>query len=344
MDNTYKKLNDQNKKILNDYEKHRLKVKDHKPQTVKIQIQQLSQYLSHLNNKDPKDVTREEILKFLNKYKHSTQVILLIILKPFYRWYLGIKNGNSLPDYITEIERKPEKINETEYRERVITEEEFDKLIEVANGAMYRAIIDTFYHFGVRVSELLSMNTTDVKYDGEITTIVVRDSKSIPRDVDFRGRPEHLMKWFETLQQHKGEKDKPLWTAKNNTTRLTRQVVWHNIKRCAKGAGINRTITDHDFRHTSVTNDRKNGVPTTHIETKHGYRHGTPMMGRYDHNKSKDYQDWLREKKEETDVTYDTLKKQKERLEQKHEKDINDLKDQIEILMGHYKELTGEQS
>lgn len=332
MENTYEKLNDQNKKLLDDYEKHRLKVLDHNPSTVETQKLQLSKYLYYLNGKNPKQIAQEELINFLDQYKPSTQANLITVLKPFYRWMFNVEETHELPDFIRKLKRNT-KINGIEYRERVITEEEYQRMLDCANGAMYRAILETLYLFGVRVSELLSMTPVDVKYDGELTTITIRDSKTIPRDVDHKGRAEQLMKYVESHQLYKGQKDKPLWVGYKGKI-LTRMTVLNNIHLCAKKAGIDRRVTNHDFRHTSITRDKDKGIPITHIETKHGLRHGSPMMGRYDHNKSQDYKNYLRERKEETEVTYETLKKQKERLEQKHEKEIKELKDSFENL--HY--------
>ncbi|MCJ7570587.1 MAG: tyrosine-type recombinase/integrase, partial [Candidatus Thermoplasmatota archaeon] len=316
---------------------------DQNPETVATQKMQLSKFLYYLKGKDPKKLTTEDLTNFLEGYKHGTQVNLIIILKPFYRWLFNVEENSDLPDFIKKLKRKNTKINETEYRERVVTAEEFDKMIECAPGPIYRAIIDTLYHFGVRISELLSMESQDVKYDGEITTITVRDSKSIPRDVDYKGRCEHLLKWAETLQPNKNQKGKPMWTGKIKD-QLRRQTVWCNIVATAKKAGITRQITNHDFRHTSVTNDRNNGIPLTHIETKHGYAHRTPMMGRYDHNKTADYKAWLKQKKGETEVTYETLKKQKEQLQHQKDIEIETIKKQMEDDKLYYENEIGKLS
>ena len=73
-------------------------------------------------------------------------------------------------------------------------------------------------------------------------------------------------------------------------------------------------------------------MPTTFVELKHGLKHGTPMIGRYDHNKTRDFEDWLKNKEEDVEPTYELLKEQKETLERKHEQEIDTLKKQLKEI------------
>ena len=136
------------------------------------------------------------------------------------------------------------------------------------------------------------------------------------------------MQYAESYQPYRGQKGKPFWVSIRGN-RMDRRVVLGMIKRFALRAGIERNITNHDFRHTAITNDRSSGVPITHIETKFGLVHGSLMMTRYDHNKSKDYEDWLNKKREETEPTYDTLKKQHNIVTDRQQKEIADLKNDL---------------
>jgi hypothetical protein len=63
----------------------------------------------------------------------------------------------------------------------------------------------------------------------------------------------------------------------------------------------------------------------------------------YDLNGQEELEQLVFKEVTEQPQTYDIIKQQKERMEQKYEKQIKDLQNQVEILMGHYRELTGEQ-
>ena len=135
------------------------------------------------------------------------------------------------------------------------------------------------------------------------------------------------MTYFESYQPYRELSSKPLFVG-NQRTRFTIHGLEKLLNRLCKKAHL-KHITPHDFRHTSISRVRANGVPITHIETKHGLVHGSQVMGIYDHNKTKDYEDWLNKKREETEPTYDTLKKQHNIVTEKQQKEITDLQTEL---------------
>lgn len=176
--------------------------------------------------------------------------------------------------------------------------------------------------------------------DGEFTRITARKSKTKPRDVVYKGRLDHLMTYVESYQPYKGQKGKPLWVGRGGE-RFSKRGVLNMVERVSKYAGLERRVNNHDFRHSSITNDLKNGVPTTHVETKHGLVHGSLVIQRYDHNKTKQFEDWLKNNRgrQEAD-TYEALKIQKETIEKQHQKEIDNMKQQIEAMQQALKKIT----
>jgi site-specific recombinase XerD len=292
----------------------------------------LETFSKYLKNKKFKTATEKDIIDYLKNYSEKTRDDRIVKLKKFYRWLYDVEKGERLPDCVRRIKRSVGSpihyYKETEYRKRVILEEEFQRLIDNSKTIMQKAIIETLYHFGIRASELLSMNATGVEHKKGITKITVEDSKTETRDVIYLGKPEYLMKWFKEYQHFKGQPDKPLWTSfiKNKYNRYSYSALEKIILSISKKAGIKRKISPHDFRHTAITNARKNGEKDTHIQTNFGLSKTSVMMGVYDHNKTKDYEEELRKRINEIPTDENLLKKQKERLEQKHEKEIQKLK------------------
>lgn len=290
--------------------------------------------LSRTINKPFKDATEADINKYLKLYSKSTYNNRLAIIKPFYKWLFKLDKSDKLPDCIRNFNSIPTKQlkKEATYKERVITEEELAKLIDCGRNPRDRAIFETLYYTGIREGELLSMNTGDAKYDGEFTRVTVRESKTVVREVVHQGRLNELMTYVENYHKYRDIPNKPLWV-NDEGNRMGKDGVLYAVKRATKKAGINRKITVHDFRHTSISNDRSKGIPLTHIESKHGLVHGSNMMSVYDHNKTSDYENYLKSRmSKEEKPTYEALQKQKETLERKHEKDIADQKKQIEAL------------
>jgi len=329
-----------NKEIIKEYKNFRLFIENKGQKTVKSEMFILITLDKYVKNKSFKQLTESELVKYLNqkKYSRTTKDMRIIFIKKFYRWLYDIKEGESLPDCVrrikTSVKNTMQYYNDTLYRERIITEQEYQKLIDFSNKIMHKAMIETLYLFGCRASELLSINSNDVEYNGTVTKITIRDSKNMPRDAIYSGRAKYLLKWAETYQHFKGQKDKPLWTnyQKNKHNRYTINGLEKAIKVISKRAGIERRITPHDFRHTAVSNSRKKGIPMTHIETNFGYNHGSRMMQVYDHNKIKDFEEYLKQRAEETKPTYELLEKQKKTIEEKHEKEINSIKEELNDL------------
>jgi integrase len=320
-------MNKLNEKTIEKFKDFRLNIENCKNSTLTPEIFTLSALAKKLGNKTFKNATEQEIIDSLKEYKDTTRNNRIIVLKKFYRWLNNLEKGEKLPNCVRRIKRSSksalDKYKDMNYRERIVTETEYNTLIDNSNKIMHKAVIETLYLFGCRASELISMNSNDVTYDGKVTKINIRLSKEIPRPSVYQGRAEHLLKWAETYQPFKGQKNKPLWTI--GKTRYTRISLEKAITSISKRAGL-RHITPHDFRHTAVTRERAKGTPTAHIETNFGYRHGSPMMGVYDHNETKDYETYLEQKNKETPATYELLKKQKETIEQKHKKEIDNLK------------------
>ena len=280
-------------------------------------------------NKPFKKATEEDLREYFKGYKESSRDSRINHLKIFYRWLFNLEKGDRLPDCIRNIRPTPYRIKrgrgDIELREHRITPNEYQRIIDCANTQMHKALLETLYHYGPRISELLSMNANDACYDGTITKVTFRESKTQARDAVYNGRLNYLMTWVESYQPFKGMKDKPLWVDHRTNNRYAKRSALGVLHRICQRAGISRKKL-HDFRHSSISNDRDAGIPITHIETNHGLTHGSLMMKIYDHNKTSDYEEYLKKKNNETPATYEALRKQKQTLEEKHEKEIVNLK------------------
>jgi len=315
-----------NETIIRDYEKHKSKVAPVKESTVNLLINRI-RMLDKFLGKSYYEATQNDIADFLEHYKDTTRNNTIKILKAFYRWLYDLEKGDRLPDCIRRFTSKEIKQDDIQYRERVVSLDEYQRLLDHASKPMHKAILETMWIFGVRVSELLSLNSDDVIYEGGLTEITIRKSKTEPRSIPYTGRAKNLMTYVESYQLFKGQKNMPLFVGRDKT-RYKIHSMEKLLERLTIKAGI-RHITTHDFRHTSITRDLGNGVPITHVETKHGLAKGSSVFRIYDHNKIKDYKEWLNQRKKETPPTYKTLEKENESLIKKQEKEIDRLKQEL---------------
>ncbi|MCJ7570404.1 MAG: tyrosine-type recombinase/integrase [Candidatus Thermoplasmatota archaeon] len=332
-----------NEQIIKQYLKYLLEVKKVRNKTIELEKWILKSFNEHIKDKNFEKVIEQEILDYLKTYSISAYDDRLRKLKKFYNWLFKLPKSQ-YPECISRIQpnyKNPIQMyrQSPRYRERVVSEEEYQRMLDCTYKVMHKAMLETLYLFGCRASELLSMNSNSVVYDGEFTKVFFPQSKGQPRDNSYYGRAEHLLKWVESYQPFKNESNKPLWITSTYTDKKTKKV-YHNTRTTINGleksfrviskrAGL-RNITPHDFRHTRITNERKNGTPNTHIENQLGLSHNSAMMEVYDHNKTKGYEEYLKQKRKETPATHELLMKQKEILELKHEKEINELNNKFE--------------
>ena len=79
----------------------------------------------------------------------------------------------------------------------------------------------------------------------------------------------------------------------------------------SKNAGITRNIHPYMLRHTCITRDSAEGMLRTHMESKHGWVKGTPMLKTYDHNGTEDLKKYLLQTLKPTEQkTRSTLQKE----------------------------------
>lgn len=293
-------------------------------------IKMYKSYLEIFNKevkKNFKEVKEKDVFKFLSRYSTAkARNGRSVVLKQFYRFIFKLDKDDKLPECVRRVEYSIDKNDHVKYRERVITRQEYNKMILCCKNPMQKAMLETMYNFGVRKSEMLSMKLKDVKFNGENTKITVRESKTQTRDVICEGRSKYLLEWVETLFPFMDEKEHYIfYSSVENDKPYTKENINCIVEMVRKNAGIKRRITPHDFRHTSITNARRKGVPEAFIETNHGLEHGSKQIKTYDHNKLRDYEEWLKKRAEEIKPTY-------EELENKYKKEINKLEKMIMSL------------
>lgn len=279
-------------------------------------------------NKPFTEVKRKDVINHLSQYSTVTIQNKKSLITDFYKYILDLDEDERLPDFLRKIPNPKRKHDDIKYRERYITEDVYNRLLEYCPTPKHKAIIETLYNFGLRKSELTSINYNGVSYDGEVTKVTVRESKTSTRDVIIPGRSKHLLNWVESFYPDKDKPSQPLFFSNksNREKRYSHSALNRFLMRLCAKADIKRKITPHDFRHTYITNQCKNGIPETHIKTNTGLTKNSKMLSVYDHNKLKDFEEYLKKINVESEPTYDLLEKQKETLEEKHQKEIDELK------------------
>ena len=191
-------------------------------------------------------------------------------VRSFYRFLLLEKEIEQDP---TELMASPQR---GLYLPTVLTLEEIDRIeaavdMEHDEGMRDRAIIETLYSCGLRVSELCGLRFSDLFLeDGYIH---VRGKGQKDRLVPIaQTTVEVLRQWFAQRQKFKvlpAEADYVFVTARGR--HMSRITVFHNIKRYAEIAGIQKDISPHTFRHSFATHLVERGANLRGVQAMLGH-------------------------------------------------------------------------
>ena len=146
-----------------------------------------------------------------------------------------------------------------------LTEEQVEKLLQApdtntALGLRDRAMLETLYATGLRVSELVGLNMQQANLQSGVVRVVGKGDKE--RLVPLG---EEAIEW---LQRYLVEARRGLLHGHSSnalfpTARgaaMTRQAFWHNLKRYTRIAGIETHLSPHTLRHAFATHLLNHGA------------------------------------------------------------------------------------
>lgn len=158
----------------------------------------------------------------------------------------------------------------------VLTVEEIDKIIssvdmEKREGQRNRAILETLYSCGLRVSELCNLKISDLYFEEGFIKVEGKGSKQ--RLVPISPRAIKEIKYWLIDRNHgkikKGFEDYVFLARWGNS--ISRIMVFHLIKELAATAGITKNISPHTFRHSFATHLLEGGANLRAIQCMLGH-------------------------------------------------------------------------
>lgn len=155
--------------------------------------------------------------------------------------------------------------------------EEIDNLIQAIDlssneGERNRAILETLYSCGLRVSELVTLKISDLYFDEGIIKITGKGNKQ--RFVPIANLAQkYILIYKERIRAHqtikKGAEDTLFLNRRGG--QLTRAMIFTIIKRLAVEIGLKKTISPHTFRHSFATHLLENGADLRSIQLLLGH-------------------------------------------------------------------------
>lgn len=243
-------------------------------------IRDVNKFVEFLNiksiQKNPLQIQSEEIEAFI-RYIHElglgdrTQSRMLSGMRAFYKFLLV---ENLLDDDPTELFQGPKlkrKIPE------VLTVEEIDQLLAAIDlshpqGHRNKAMLETLYACGLRVSELINLKISNFFIEEEYIKVTGKGNKERIVPITPAAIVQNKI-YIQHYRSHtsiqSGEED--FLYLNRRGKHLSRVMVFTIIKNLVQLAGIDKTVSPHTFRHSFATHLVEGGADLRAVQDMLGH-------------------------------------------------------------------------
>ena len=234
----------------------------------------LETYLADLHVKAEhasNEILRDFIIEIASLGIHPrSQARVLSSIRSFYHFLIYKNKRDDDPTELLESPKTGLRLPE------VLSVKEIDRIIEAidlskAEGQRNKAIIETLYGSGLRVSELINLELSKVYFAEGYMLVEGKGSKQrlVPlspqsiRQIELWKVDRNLMK------VKKGSED--VLFLNRRGAKLTRAMIFTIVKELAAMAGIRKNVSPHTFRHSFATHLLENGANLRAIQQLLGH-------------------------------------------------------------------------
>ena len=241
------------------------------PNTVASYISDLTAFFSAVG-KDPKDVVPEDIISYFAEttaLSKRSQARVLSSLHSFYKWMIMEGEMTDNPSDAIEAPKLGK------YLPAVLSVEEVDRLIaavdlDSAFGKRDRAMLETLYGLGLRVSELVSLRISNIWTEQGFVSVIGKGDKQ--RLVPLGGMARDAIRDYLEVRGPAADRESSDILFLNRFGRaLTRVAVFKMIKAYAVKAGISKEISPHTLRHSFATHLIENDADLRAVQEMLGH-------------------------------------------------------------------------
>ena len=217
---------------------------------------------SHLVSVSTSDVQRYLANKFEQGYKSRSSARLLSTLRRFYVWLLRDKRINEDPTRLLEAPKAERPLPVSINEEQVIN---LLNAPDTGNDIGYRdrAMLELLYATGLRVSELVNLQVSQLSIEPGVIRIMGKGNKErlVPvGEVALDWLSAYMRHVRPSLLQNKSTATNAVFVTQRGKA-MTRQAFWYMIKRCAVRAGIDpEKLSPHTLRHAFATHLLNHGA------------------------------------------------------------------------------------
>jgi integrase/recombinase XerD len=263
--------------LIRAYENYLLKVKKASSNTVSSYMRDIRQFAQFLDDYGISDITVVEQLHIQRYMTHliedgrsgATQSRNVASLKNFFAYLVSAGFVDQSPVFDIQVEKREKKLPQ------ILTGREIELLLSQpacvdAKGYRDKAMLETMYATGVRVTELLSLDLDDVNLEqGVIKCSSDKKSRVIPLyPAALRSLAVYLREYRSALVTDPAER---ALFVNVGGFRMSRQGFWKILKHYQTTARIDKEITPHTLRHSFAVHLLENGADLGSLQELMGH-------------------------------------------------------------------------
>jgi len=224
---------------------------------------------------NPITISDETVQQFIYEISKAvnprSQARIISGLRSFFGYLIFEDYRTTNPMELIEIPRVGRKLPDT------LSTDEIDSLINAVDlsskeGERNRAILETLYGCGLRVSELITLKISDLFFDEGFVKVSGKGDKQ--RFVPIGNLTQKYIEIYKnTMRVHlsiqKGHEDTLFLNRRGK--QLTRAMIFTIIKDLAVKVNLQKTISPHTFRHSFATHLLENGADLRSIQLMLGH-------------------------------------------------------------------------
>lgn len=241
-----------------------------------LDLKRYIQFLQQQEIRSAEKVERTHIISFLTLLRDLGLTARSIsrnfsAVKAFHRFLISEEFLRMDPTENVEAPKRSRKLPD------VLNPNEIELILEQPNvhhvlGLRDKAILETLYATGIRVSELIGLKQTNILFDQRITRVFGKGSKE--RVVPI-GRSALL--WIRKYQEEsrprlakRGETNDVLFLNARGR-KLSRMSIWKIVHQFSVSAGIKKEVHPHTFRHSFATHLLEGGADLRAVQEMLGH-------------------------------------------------------------------------
>ena len=226
-------------------------------------------------NDNPKRIQKETLQQFIYEVAKTmnprSQARIISALKSFFNYLVFEDYREDNPMDLIESPKIGRKLPDT------LSEDEINKIIEAidlskAEGERNRAMLETLYGCGLRVSELVDLKISDLFFEEDFIKVTGKGDKQRFVPISEVNK-KYITIYRKEVRVHqdikKGFED--ILFLNRRGRQLTRAMIFTIIKRLAVEIDLKKSISPHTFRHSFATHLLQNGADLRAIQQMLGH-------------------------------------------------------------------------